>query len=148
MQKKHVILLALLLPCVASAADVSRLFTCDMGAVEFFKPLVQRRLIDLNAYKNEDSISYFRLIKMKPGMNKVAEATAFGMQVTGVIGYVSDQMLFRRGPGTEPMNTYGFVVTGDVEKVKAGLSAMGANKAVATQAEKNTTEIYCEESSR
>lgn len=148
MLKKYVILLTLLLPCAASAVDVSRLFTCEMGAVEFFKPLTQRGLIDLNAYKNEDSISYFRLIKMKPGMNKVAEATAFGMPITGVLGYISDQMLFRRGPGTEPMNTYGFVVAGDIEKVKAGLAAMGGAKAIATNAAKNTTEIYCEESTR
>lgn len=145
MFKKCIIACAFLAPCAHAASNISKQLMCNMTAAEFFTPLTRFGLIDFNAIKNEDSISYFRILKMPPGAIRPEVVMAFGMNVKAVFGYVEDQMLFRRGPGTQPPNTFGVVVDGSAELAKQKLDSVGAYKTKVRSLSNTTTEIFCED---
>ncbi|HBF51647.1 MAG TPA: hypothetical protein DDX04_16330 [Massilia sp.] len=133
--------LALAAPSMAVAAvNLDKGLTCEMSATAFFSPIVQRRLIDIEPYAVEDSISQFRP-RAQIGKNALY---AFGMKVETVFGYARDQIMFLRGPGTEPENTYGVVVKEGIANVQAQLNSMGVHRAQTRRISSSRTAITCE----
>jgi hypothetical protein len=140
---KHTALFALIFaaPTMALAAvNLDKGLTCGMAATDFFRPLVQHKLIDVDATSVEDSISYFRPhVPLGSG-----GMLAFGMKVESVFGYARGQIMFLRGPGTEPIDTYGVIVKEDISNVQAQLRSMGATRAQTRRISKSQTAITCE----
>jgi hypothetical protein len=140
---KQIALLALILSTSATASaalNIDKALSCDMPASDFFRPLVQRKLISAEANSIEDSISYFRP-HMPFGSGGML---AFGMKVESVIGYARGQIMFLRGPGTEPVDTYGVIVKEEIANVQAQLRSMGATRVQTRRISKSQTAITCE----
>lgn len=68
----------------------------------------------------------------------------YGMKVVAVLGYASGQLIFPRGPGTEPPETYGVIVKEGIANVQATLNSEGANRVRTRRISPNETAIYCE----
>jgi hypothetical protein len=145
MYKKCALALALALPCAAQAIELGKGLMCEISAADFFQPLVQRRIIDINPYVVEDSVNYFHPTNRQLIMKKADRLLAFDMKVNAVFGYARDQVMFRRGPGTEPPNIFGVIVNESIGNVQAQLSNVGAYKAKTRRVTSNTTEIFCED---
>lgn len=117
-------------------------FACKTGGMSFFNPLVKRKLIEEKPYMVEDSVSHYRPIVQAP--DDPRSLYAFGLRVDAVFAYVSGQPRFRRGPGTEPPNTYGVIVTASVSETNSRLFAAGATTAITEVISENRTSIRCE----
>ena len=140
---KHHVLFALVLaaPTMAFAAvNLDKGLMCDMSATNFFYPLVQRKLISLEPYSIEDSVSYFRP-HTPLGSGGLR---AFGMKVETVFGYARGQIMFLRGPGTESPDVYGVIVREGIANVQAQLNSVAAYKAHTRRISSSETAITCE----
>jgi hypothetical protein len=138
---KALFALALAAPTMASAAvNLDKGLMCDMSATNFFFPLVQRKLISIEPYAVEDSVSQFRP-HTPLGSGGLR---AFGMKVETVFGYARGQIMFLRGPGTEPPDIYGVIVKEGIANVQAQLNSVGASKARARRISSSQTAITCE----
>lgn len=137
---------ALLAPILAAptmafaAVNLDKGLTCDMSAAAFFAPMVQHKLISVEPVSIEDSISHFRP-RMPLGSGGML---AFGMKVDTVFGYARGQIMFLRGPGTEPADTYGVIVKEGIANVQAQLHSMGAHRAQTRRISSTRTAITCE----
>ncbi len=143
---KRIALLAAVLtaPTMATAAiDIGKGLACEMPATEFFRPFVQRKLINIGTYRLEDSISYYQPIEKNLSHPK-GGMLAFGMKVDTVFGYARGQLMFERGPGTEPSDTYGVIVKEGIANVQAQLNSVGANRAQTRRISSTRTAIICE----
>lgn len=144
MKRTAFLALCLATPALSFAAiSVDKPMRCEMTATQFFQPLVQRRLISARPYYVEDSVNFFRPANWAFG-TKDGDMFAFGMKVVAVFGYASGQMIFTRGPGTEPPDTYGVTVKEGIANVQATLNSEGATRARTRRISTNETAIYCE----
>lgn len=144
MKRYMVLALALAAPSLAMAAvEIDKGLMCEMSATTFFQPIVQRKLIKLQPYTVVDSISHFRATHDVFGPNR-GGMRAFGMQVGAVFGYASGQMIFARGPGTEPPELYGVIVKESIANVRATLDSVGATQTKVRRVSATETAIYCE----
>lgn len=141
LKKTALLALALAAPSMAAAAvNLDKGLMCDMSAATFFAPMIQHKLIDIEPVSVEDSISHFR-----PRTQLGGKALhAFGMKVETVLGYARGQIMFLRGPGTEPADTYGVIVKEGIANVQAQLNSMGAHRAQTRRISSSRTAITCE----
>jgi hypothetical protein len=139
LKKTAFLALCLAAPMMSTAAvSVNKPLSCEISATQFFQPLVQRKLINLRPYYVEDSVNFFRLSSAGFGMQ------VYGMKVTAVLGYASGQLMFERGPGTEPPDTYGVIVKEQIANVQATLNSEGATSVRTRRISPSETAIFCE----
>ena len=135
MFKKFAAALAFGLP-VAALASEAVVMTCESSVKSFFAPLVQRHLIDTKPFTVDgNSVNYFRP-KLFAGIS------AYGMPVTGILGYTDDPLLFVT-KGTSPGDGYGVIVKETIANVQAQLSSVGAVKARTIRFDAHSTIIFC-----
>lgn len=133
--------MAFAVPTMACAAvPLDKGLMCEMSAAAFFSPMVQHKMISLEPFAVEDSISQFQP-RAQFGQKSM---TAFGMKVETVFGYARGQIMFLRGPGTEPVDTYGVIVKEGIANVQAQLNSMGAHRAQTRRISSSRTAITCE----
>lgn len=140
---KNLVITALLagVPFACTAGtNLDQAMGCLTTGGDFFSPLIQRGLIQKKPYLVEDSINHFRVSKL----GKTAGISAFGLPVEAVFGYVSGQIFFLRGPGTEPPDTYGVIVEATQSEADSRIYISGIGDAKTRVISKNRTAITCE----
>ena len=131
---KTALALACAMPLIACASDLP--MSCDMSVKSFFAPLVQGNLIATKPISvSENSLNEFR-----PKL--LSHLTAYGMQVTSILGYADDPLLFVR-KGDHPSYGYGVAVRESIANVQAQLSSMGATQAKTARVSTGITLIFC-----
>jgi hypothetical protein len=144
MLQKNTLLAAILCaPLFAMALPLDQGLRCEMSAVEFFKPLVQLRLISLQPTSVTGALSHFTPAK---GLSFKAggRLEAFGMPVESIFGYAAGQLMFASAdPRITSPDVYGVVVREQIGNVQAQLNSLNATKAKARRITHDTTEIAC-----
>lgn len=143
MLKSTLSALLLCVPAFAIGVPLDQGLRCEMGTVEFFRPLVQYQFIYPKAIAVRGAINFFAPHKRLSKKNGET-LEAFGMPVESVFGYAAGQIMFTtEDPRIMSPDLFGVVVREEIGNVQAQLRAMNVTKATTRRVTHNTTEISC-----
>lgn len=120
-----------------NATSLDSAMFCNITALAFFQRLMFGNIINAKPYRSEDNIFYFH-----PNPKFLKLLSAYGMHVSSVFGFASDQLMFPRGPGAAD-DIYGVIVNESIANVQAQLHSMGSTSARTYRIDKITTSITC-----
>jgi hypothetical protein len=136
--KTLLIAAALTLPLSAHAYRLDNMLNCDLSVRDFFAPLVQSRAIRTPAERIATNGNNMFLRTPSDAL------TFYRMNVSWVIGYSDDPLLFQHTADTEvPPDNYGIFVQASLSDVQAVMQSIGNTSAVLRRADTNTTLVVC-----
>jgi hypothetical protein len=122
---------------IAVYAAVPIAVDCTSTVRDFFAPLVQQDLIARKPHMVDQlSVNHFRPKFLHP-------LSAYGMQVSEVLGFANDPLMFTNKNSAPGQEVYGVIVREGIGNVQAQLQSVGVSQARTFRVDAQSTLILC-----